>query len=190
MIPIADRPWPGHRPQLRVRTALGLLALVGALVGSGCATVAASSGLPKATSPVSYRSLYVGLDRAELAQPPLLAATSISELEADFPPTSSARLRHELRGLGPQLYLGITLARFSCQDDYLADVTYGPGALLTLTVAKHQLPPGRACFELIGPLMYQVVALPLKEFPHPLTLSIVVNRPSGMAADQSSFRLP
>lgn len=190
MTPIGDRPLPNRPAQLPTWARLASLALAGALLCASCATVVAGSGLPGSTTPASYRSLYVGLDRADLTQPPLLAKTSISALGADFPPTSPARLHKELQGLGPQLYLGLTLARLSCRDDYLAQLTYGPGALLTLTVAQHELPPGSACFELIGPFMYEVVALPLKQFPRHLTVSIVVKRPSGAPADQASLRLP
>jgi len=164
--------------------------LLVALLISGCATAAAGTGLPSSASAASYRSLYLGLEGAGLGQPPLLAETTISTLEADFPPPSAARLQSELKRLGPELYLGITLARLSCRDDYLAQVSYGPGAVVTLTVVQRQLPPGAACFELIGPVRYQVVALPLRQFPGRLRLSIMVNRPSGTAGNRASVRLP
>jgi hypothetical protein len=132
---------------------------------STCATALAGAGWPSTASAASYRSLYQGLDKSDLVQPPLLAETSLAVLQADFPTTSPTRPRRELRGLGPQLYLGLTLARL-------------------------KPPPRSACFELIGPVMYQVLALPLKQFPRHRSLSIVVKRPSGSPGDQVSVRLP
>jgi hypothetical protein len=185
--PTSRRPRHGADSRHRVRTALGSLALVVAALVSGCAGAAASARLPDSATSANYRSLYVGLDHVGVTQPPLLVATSISAVESHFPPPSPARLHRELLGVGPELYVGVTLARLSCRDNYLAKVTYGPGALLTLSVVQHQLPPGKACFELIGPVMYQVVALPLDQFSPHLGLAIVVHRPPGRPGNQEYF---
>ncbi|MGA9919653.1 MAG: hypothetical protein WBR23_00085 [Candidatus Dormiibacterota bacterium] len=190
MIVLGDRPPARLLREFGSRAVLGSLILGTLLLFSSCATVVAGAGLPRTASAASYLTLYRGLVKPAVVPPPLLAETSLAALQVDFPATSPTQLHHELRGLGPQLYLGLTLSRVSCRDDYLAHVTDGPGALLTLTVAVHQLPPRSACFELIGPVMYQVLALPLKRFPRQLTLSIVVKRPSGSPADQVSVRLP
>lgn len=190
MIVLGDRPSVRPLRSCGSRVVLGSPILLAVLLFSSCAPAVAGAGLPSTTSPASYRSLYAGLDQPELVLPSLLAETSIAALQADFPATSPPRLRHELQGLGPQLYLGLSLTRLSCRDDYLAHLTYGPGALLFLAVAQRRLPPRSACFELIGPVMYQVLALPLDQFPRHVTLSIVVKRPSGNLGDRVSVRLP
>ncbi|MGH7643809.1 MAG: hypothetical protein ACRENX_12510 [Candidatus Dormibacteria bacterium] len=178
----------GDRFSNRNRTPRGIAAL--ALLLTGCAPVAAGALVPRSAVAPQYRTLYLGLDGGTLSQPPLVAATAVSALAARFPPPSPGQLHRELQGLGSQLYLGITLGRLSCRDDYLAKVRYGPGARLTLTVAQHQLAPGAACFELIGPVRYQVLALPLQQFPGRLRLSIVVQRPLGTPRDQMAVLLP
>jgi hypothetical protein len=114
----------------------------------------------------------------------------LAAIEKDFPPGTTTSPSPVPSATGAQLYVGLTLARFSCLPDYLASITYAPGARLTLSVEKKELLPGQACFQLIGPLMYQVVALPLRQFPARLKLEVVVDRPAPLSAEQTYFRLP
>lgn len=125
-----------------------------------------------------------------MVSPSLQVSTSLAAIEKHFPPGTSTSPSPSPSATGPQLYLGLTLARYSCLPDYLAGITYGPGARLILSVEKQKLLPGHACFHLIGPLMYQVVALPLSQFPPRLKLEVTVERPAPLLTDRTYFRLP
>jgi len=187
---VSCRPRPAPSCRRPARTALGALALLGAALFSGYATAVASGSMPAATTAVSYRSLYLGLDHSGVSQPPLMARLRLSALAGDFPPPSKRQLDRALHGLGPALYLGIKLDRLRCPDDYLTRVTYGPGPLLTAFVVRHRLAPGEACFQLMGPVRYQVLALPLAQFPRQLRVTIAVERPGGGPGNQTSLQLP
>lgn len=166
------------------------LALVTAALISGCAAVAAAGASPDHPVPARYRSLYTGLNHSRVSLPPLLAGTRLGVVERTFPPGSVALPPGAAAPGGPQLYVGFTLAPLSCRDDYLAKAAIGPGAVLALTVVQRHLPAGVACFELIGPLMYQVVALPLHQFPGHIRLLVEVRRPLGIGDVQEVVRLP
>jgi hypothetical protein len=164
---------------------------VAALLISGLGTVAARTRVPRRSVNPSYVSLYVGLEQLSVVSPSLQLSTSLAAIEKNFPPGTSSSSPSPMPSLTrPQLYVGLTLARYSCLPDYLAGITYGPGARLTLSVEKKRLLPGQACFQLIGPLMYQVVALPLSQFPTRVKLEVAVNRPAPLRSDRSFFRLP
>jgi hypothetical protein len=116
-----------------------------------------------------------------------LAQLSLNPIEHTFPPPASFR---RPTGLSGYLFVGLTLGRLSCRNYYLDKVRYSSGGgPLTLTVAQHALPPGHACFELIGPPRYQVLALPRPRFSSRTTLSIVISRPLGQT-DRTSITLP
>ncbi|HUY25547.1 MAG TPA: hypothetical protein VMV09_09660, partial [Candidatus Saccharimonadales bacterium] len=142
--------------------------------------MAARTRLPRRAVDLTYASLYVGMEQSTVASPSLLVSTSLATIEKNFPRGSSTASSPPPRDTGPQLYLGLTLARYSCLTDHLAGITYGPGARLTLSVEKQRLLPGRACSQLIGPLMYQVVALPLSQFPAGLRLKVTLDRPTPL----------
>ncbi|MFZ0996474.1 MAG: hypothetical protein WAO09_10940 [Candidatus Dormiibacterota bacterium] len=165
-------------------------ALVAALLISGLGTVAAKTRVPRRPVRATYLSLYVGLEQLSVVSPSLQVSTSLAAIEKHFPPPAGPSPSPTPSVIGPQLYVGLTLARFSCLPDYVAAVTYGPGARLTLSVERQKLLPGHACFQLIGPLMYQVVALPLSQFPARVKLEVAVNRPEPLLSDRSYFRLP
>jgi hypothetical protein len=157
---------------------------------SGLSPVSARTHRPRRSIDPIYRSLYVGLQQLSVAIPDLQVSTSLAGIEKNFPAGTSSTPSPTPSATGPQLYMGLTLARFSCLPDYLAGITYGPGARLTLTVDKKKLVPGHACFQLIGPLMYQVLALPLSQFPAHLRLEVTVNRPTPLLSDHTYFRIP
>jgi hypothetical protein len=165
---------------LGLALALGLAAII-----SGCAE-GAYSRLPAEAVPASYHSLFVGLAPVGLSLPPLVASTSLVTVEARFPRQARAGASPASGGAG-QLYVGFALARLSCMDEFLAGVSFGPGALLTVRLARHHLPRGEACFELIGPLMYQVVELPLARFPIPIHLEVVVRHPQPAGAPPREY---
>ena len=146
--------------------------------------------MPRRAVDPSYRSLYVGLEQLSVVSPSLQLSTSLAAIEKNFPLGTSTSPSPLPSATGPQLYVGLTLARFSCLPDYLAGIAYGPGARLTLSVEKKRLVPGQACFQLIGPLMYQVLALPLSQFPARVKLEVAVNRPEPLINDRSYIRLP
>jgi hypothetical protein len=135
-------------------------------------------------------SLYSGLEQLSVVSPSLQISTSLAAIQKNFPPGVGASPSPMPSVTGPQLYLGLTLARYSCLPDYVAAITYGPGARLTVSVEKQKLLPGHACFQLIGPLMYQVVALPLSQFPARVKLEVAVNRHMPLLSNRSYFRLP
>lgn len=180
-----------NRPgRYRQNAAAGLTLLL-LLLGPASATALASGGARLSSgTKADYRSLYLGLDTGGRSQPPLRADTSINLLEKSFPVPSVARVRRQLEGLGPELYLGVTLARLSCNEEYVSEVDYGPGRVLTLTVVEVALASGVACPEFIGPVRYQVLALPLSQFPHHARLVVLVRRPAGISPDQVSVCVP
>jgi|GEM_PF-4943665 len=187
----AGRPSSGGRrrdPKFWRAAAIG--ALVGALLVSGLGTVAARARLPRRSVDPTYLSLYTGLEQLSVVSPSLQVSTSLAAIEKNFPPGASPSPSPMPTVTGAQLYVGLTLARYSCLPDYVAAITYGPGARLTLFVEKQKLLPGHACFQLIGPLMYQVVALPLSQFPARVRLEVAVNRPAPLLSDRSYFRIP
>ena len=167
-----------------------LAALTALVLISGLSPVSARTHLPRRSIDPTYRSLYVGFEQLSVASPSLQVSTSLAAIEKNFPAGTSASPSPTPSATGPQLYVGLTLARFSCLPDYLVGIAYGPGARLTLAVDKMKLVPGRACFQLIGPLMYQVVALPLSQFPARLRLEVTVNRPPPLLSDRTYFRIP
>ena len=150
----------------------------------------ARTRLPLRAVDLTYTSLYVGMEQSTVTSPSLLASTSLATIQRNFPPGASTSSAPPPGDTGPQLYLGLTLARYSCLPDHLARIAYGPGARLTLSVEKERLLPGHACSQLIGPLMYQVVALPLSQFPAGLRLKVTVERPPPLLSDRRYFRLP
>ncbi|MFZ0167885.1 MAG: hypothetical protein WAL64_00520 [Candidatus Dormiibacterota bacterium] len=152
--------------------------------------MAARTRMPLRAVDLTYTSLYVGTEQSTVTSPSFLVSTSLATIQRNFPPGASTSPTPPPGDTGPQLYLGLTLARYSCLPDYLASITYGPGARLTLSVEKERLLPGHACSQLIGPLMYQVVALPLSQFPPGLRLKVTVNRPTPLLGDRTYFRLP
>jgi len=180
----------GCRQDRRIWRAAAIAALVAALLTSGVSTVAARTRVPRRAVDPTYVSLYGGLEQLSVVSPSLQVSTSLAAIEKNFPPGGSSSASPTPSLTGPQLYLGLTLARFSCLPDYLAGITYGPGARLTLSVEKKQPHPGQACFQLIGPLMYQVLALPLSQFPARVKLEVAVNRPEPLINDRSYIRLP
>jgi len=165
-------------------------ALTALLLISGLSEVSARTRVPRRSVHLTYASVYVGLEQLSVVSPSLQVSTSLAAIEKNFPPASSASPSPAPSASGPQLYVGLTLARFSCLPDYLANIAYGPGARLTLAVEKKRLVPGQACFQLIGPLMYQVVALPVSQFPARLKLEVTVDRPTPLLTDRTYFRLP
>ncbi|HEY6538512.1 MAG TPA: hypothetical protein VI138_05655 [Candidatus Dormibacteraeota bacterium] len=172
-----------RRPARWPAPVVGGLALLSVLVLALGGTGAGAP--PPVPLPASYRPLYIGLDPASLALPPVLARNRLAVLEAAFPKPASAKASSSGR---PAFYVGLTLGRLSCRNYYLARVSSLPG-VLTLTVRQHRLAPGRACFELIGPDRYQVLALP-RRLPYPgySHLTVVVQRPGG-SQEQSRLRL-
>ena len=176
----------------RGRRALRLfcLALAAATLLTGSVSALAAAGYPSRPGLAQYRTLYRGLDPIGVALPPLRAAISLARVEASFP-SGTGTSSSPGQGAGPdRLFIGFTLARLSCMDNYLAGITFGPGALVTVRVAQHRLLAGTACFELIGPMMYQVVELPVSQFLTDLHLEIQVARPhSSGAADRAYVQL-
>lgn len=180
----------GSRFASRLVSAALIGVLTAALLISGLVTVTARTRLPRPPLDPTYQSLYVGLEQLSAVSPGLQVSTSLAATEKNFLPVTSSTPSPVPSASGPQLYVGLTLARFSCRPDYLAGITYGPGARLRLSVEQKELLPGQACFQLIGPLMYQVVALPLSQFPARLKLEVVVDRPAPLNAEQTYFRIP
>ncbi|MGH7667665.1 MAG: hypothetical protein ACREN1_10245 [Candidatus Dormibacteria bacterium] len=140
--------------------------------------------------PLKYQSLYLGLDGGGLSQPALMARTSYAAIEKYFPEPQSASPTPRANAQGGQLYVGLTLGRLTCRNYYLARARYGPGLVVTLTVRQRRLPPRMACFELIGPVRYQLLALPLGQFPGHARLTVVVQRPPGASGEQVRRHLP
>lgn len=177
--------WPTPTRSAPLALALALAALVSGSAGAQATTLTQVTSIP-----AHYRSLYGGLDHSRVSPPRLFASTSLALVERRFPPGVAAVPPSPTATAGGELYIGFPLAPLSCRDDYLAKVTLGPGAVLTLAVLQHRLPPGAACFQLIGPLMYQVIALPLEQFPSHLRLAVVLRRPPGAGDARELVRLP
>jgi hypothetical protein len=178
----------GYHPKLW--RAAAIAALAAALLISGVATVAARTRVPRRAVDPTFVSLYTGLEQLSVVSPSLQVSTSLAAIEKNFPRGASPSPSPMPSVSGPQLYLGLTLARYSCLPDFVAAIGYGPGARLTIVVEKKKLLPGHACFQLIGPLMYQVVALPLNQFPARVKLEVAVNRPAPLLSNRSYFRIP
>jgi hypothetical protein len=176
--------------QSQLSRAAFIATLTALLLISGLSTVGAKTRVPRGPVDPTYRSLYLGLQQLSVVPPSLQVSTSLAAIEKHFPPGTRAAPFPVPSASVPLLYLGLTLARYSCLPDYLASITYGPGARLTLYVKKRALLPGQACFLLIGPLMYQVLALPLSQFPTRLKLEVTVDRPAPLLSDRTYFRIP
>ncbi|MGA8427561.1 MAG: hypothetical protein WB801_08250 [Candidatus Dormiibacterota bacterium] len=75
-----------------------------------------------------------------------------------------------------QVFIGFTLARFPCVGDYhLSHITDGPGALVTIRLDLRRADLHNAsCIAGVTPPAYQVVELPLNQFPAHVRLEIRV----------------
>ncbi len=163
--------------------------LLGAWLGLGLLALAPLPAAVSAAAAARYQDVFVTMARAPTVPPPLLASTSLQRVEQGFP-------FGPLPGLAPsaepgQLYVGFRLARLSCPSAYLAGVVRGPAWRLTVTVARHRLRPGEACPEVIGPMEYQVIRLPLAQFGSLRQLQVVLRHPlQAVATARTWVRLP
>jgi hypothetical protein len=155
--------------------ALALIAVaVPAVTGlSGCASGVSGPTLPTRAAPAQYRSVYQWQRLTVVSRSQLQASTSASIVEMAFPPASVILVVPFAQN---QLFIGFTLARFVCLGDYyLSHMTYGPGALVTIRLAlrRTDLHDASCIAGAITPA-YQVVELPLSEFPAHVRLEIRV----------------
>jgi len=134
---------------------------------SGCASGAAGPKFPTRAEPVRCQALCEGVDSSCAEQPQLGASTSLSTLEITFPVFGSTQFTLPGRH---QLFIGFRLDASACASAYyLAGITRGPGALITVSLAQPVQVPGALALPL--PL-YQVVELPLTQFPTNLRVMV------------------
>ncbi|MGH7641027.1 MAG: hypothetical protein ACREN7_06735 [Candidatus Dormibacteria bacterium] len=167
-------------------TAALLLAL--APVAS-CASASAQS-LPRAERTISHQSVYLGLDTGSLSQPRLVVTTDLDSITRQFPAPLATSIPARLHTPRRYLFVGLTLGRLTCRDNYLARVGYGPGALLQLVVRREEQPPRTACFQIVGPVRYQLLAIPLSQFPKRLLLAVQLRGSVGGPEMVVHLRLP
>jgi hypothetical protein len=164
--------------RLKAKSASLALALIAVAVPvitglSGCASSASGPTLPTRAAPAQYRSVYQWQRFTLVSRSQLDASTSASIVETAFPPPSVILLVPFAHN---QLFIGFTVARFPCVGDYyLSRLTYGPGALVTIRLALRRVDlPNASCIAGVTPPVYQVVELPLSQFPAHLRLEIRV----------------
>lgn len=164
--------------RLKAQTASLALAVIAVAVPvvtvlSGCASSPSGPRLPTRAAPAQYRSLYQWQRFTVVSRSQLQASTSANIVETAFPPASVILVVPFAHN---QLFIGFTLARFMCVGDYyLSRVIYGPGALVTIRLALRRADLHDAsCIPAPHSPAYQVVELPLDQFPAHVRLEIRV----------------
>lgn len=158
---------------------------------SGCASSGLGPRLPTRAETVRYQALYQGVDSSCAEQPQLGASTSLSTVEMTFPMFGSTEFKVPGRH---QLFIGFRLDASKCVGAYyLAGITFGPGALVTVNLAQPILVPGALALALPA---YQVVELPLNQFPTEIRVmvesvhwSLFPVPPLSAATDRTYVRL-